>query len=226
MKQEEFLNQLQDLYIKCYEIVKKKNHDYANSDDPFANFTLCEEMGLCDVEIGILMRITDKFKRITTFLQKGELKVENESVEDAIIDCINYFGILYCYMNNKDKDEGVKLPSRHEIFDIRHDPIGKVVVTDINKETKTVNFAAPISPGPIAKAGFVPTSKGKFHPFEHAKLKEISPPRTFEVGILDINSTYTVLGYMPLHRLYQCCRDDTERIMFFTEEFVKNNIIR
>jgi hypothetical protein len=40
--------------------------------------------------------------RISTFLNKGELSLANESVEDAIVDIINYSVILAGLLKDKD----------------------------------------------------------------------------------------------------------------------------
>lgn len=66
-----------------------KNHDYAGSDDPLANFRLCEAMGLPAWK-GCLVRITDKVSRLQSFARQGELMVEDESVLDTLLDLANY----------------------------------------------------------------------------------------------------------------------------------------
>jgi hypothetical protein len=70
----------------------RKNHDYAGhtEKDPFANFRLCESAGLCSTAAGILVRLSDKLSRLATFVAKGKLTVSDESVEDTILDVINY----------------------------------------------------------------------------------------------------------------------------------------
>lgn len=79
---------------KAWEIMKSKNQDYAGgSDDPFANFRVSEMFGIPG-ELGILMRCTDKFKRIESFVRTGTLAVKAESVDDAIEDVINYMILL------------------------------------------------------------------------------------------------------------------------------------
>ncbi len=79
---------------QCLEIMRAKNHDYTDgSVDPFANFRASAALGV-PPEIGILMRCMDKFQRITTWINKGELQVKGEGVEDAISDVINYMILL------------------------------------------------------------------------------------------------------------------------------------
>ena len=72
------------------DIMRAKNHDYtAGSGDPFANFRASESLGVPGV-VSILVRSIDKFQRIRSFVERGELKVKGESVDDAIRDVVNY----------------------------------------------------------------------------------------------------------------------------------------
>lgn len=70
------------------ETMEKKNADYSHGDDPFKNFRHSAYFGVAP-EIGILIRLGDKFRRIETFLAVGSFKV-NESVLDSLEDAINY----------------------------------------------------------------------------------------------------------------------------------------
>jgi hypothetical protein len=63
-------------------LMEKKNHDYANEKDPFANFRM---FGV----LGVAVRMGDKLSRLTSFLQNGELSVD-ESLRDTVLDLINY----------------------------------------------------------------------------------------------------------------------------------------
>ena len=95
----------------CYEIMKAKNHDYTSgSSDPFANFKSVEILGI-KPEIGLLVRVLDKIKRIKTFVEKGTLAVENEGVDDAIDDIINYMILLKGMIYEK----GESIPTEMEL---------------------------------------------------------------------------------------------------------------
>ncbi len=99
MKRDELMTLHGELTNKAFSIFEAKNHDYTGGDegdegdDPFANFRMSESLGVHPA-IGILLRCGDKFQRIRAFANKGELKVKGESVEDAIIDVINYMILL------------------------------------------------------------------------------------------------------------------------------------
>ena len=86
--------------------MKKKNHDYAGKggEQPFANFERTESMGVCSTEQGFLVRVIDKVSRLSTFVSAGELKVDNESYEDAILDIINYMVLMSGFLSDKNNN--------------------------------------------------------------------------------------------------------------------------
>ena len=87
------------------EVTKKKNADYTGkTEDPFANFTKVEVLGICSTNQGFLTRMTDKFSRIISFVQKGVLEVEDEKIEDTLMDLANYCILFSAYIKaEKDK---------------------------------------------------------------------------------------------------------------------------
>lgn len=73
----------------------RKSHDYSGSADCNRNITACERLGLCSVHIGLLVRLLDKFQRLSTLLNdEGSQQVKDESIDDTISDARNYLGIL------------------------------------------------------------------------------------------------------------------------------------
>ena len=72
------------------ELMVKKNHDYASIEDPYRNFRLFGKFG-------ILVRLGDKFARLRSFEEQGELKCDDESIRDTILDIINYAVLYYGY---------------------------------------------------------------------------------------------------------------------------------
>lgn len=94
MTRDELFKLHETICEEAKELMRKKNADYACSTDPFMNFRRAEYLGFSSAEMGVLIRMTDKMSRISTFLNRGELSLENESVYDAIVDMINYSVIL------------------------------------------------------------------------------------------------------------------------------------
>ena len=78
---------------KARNIMRAKNHDYTNAGDSvggvFGNLALCEMMGICETQQGILIRLTDKLSRLATLTTK-EVQVKDEKDIDTVIDVINY----------------------------------------------------------------------------------------------------------------------------------------
>lgn len=102
MNRDELLEFHDEITNSCKDIMVKKNNDYTgDKKSPFANFEACEKFDVCSTEKGFMVRMLDKMKRINTFIKKGELKVKNEPVEDAIKDLINYLILLAAFIEDK-----------------------------------------------------------------------------------------------------------------------------
>ena len=74
-----------DLLEELRRLHSDKNHDYAGSSDPLRNFRKCNEMGI-DSFTGVMIRLTDKWSRLESFMKQGVLKVKGESVVDTLKD--------------------------------------------------------------------------------------------------------------------------------------------
>ena len=96
MIRDDLLKLHDELSKRAKDLMVRKNHDYSGEagDDPFGNFRVVEQMGICSTEKGVLVRMADKMKRLTTFADCGRLVVENEGAEDAVLDIMNYAIIL------------------------------------------------------------------------------------------------------------------------------------
>lgn len=104
MTREEYLKYHRDMCDRMVGITERKNSDYTgDSGDPFFNFTRVEAIGISSTEQGFLTRMFDKFARITTFVQKGVLQVQDESVEDTLLDLANYCILMAGYIRAKKK---------------------------------------------------------------------------------------------------------------------------
>lgn len=107
MNREDLLQHHIDICSEARELMKAKNHDYAGEggEEPFANFTRSESMGICTTEQGFLVRVCDKLSRLSTFTSAGSLKVENESYHDAVVDIINYMVLFSGFLKDKNENE-------------------------------------------------------------------------------------------------------------------------
>jgi hypothetical protein len=101
MNQQEFFKYLEETYKEALEIVRKKNADYAEEVDPFKNFKFSTLINT-PPEQAILVRVCDKMARVANLLQPGkEAKVKDETIQDTILDMINYLAILRAYISDK-----------------------------------------------------------------------------------------------------------------------------
>ena len=116
MNTEQFLKFHQDFTDKCRKIVECKNHDYTSGSksNAFANFIATEQLGITTTEQGFLTRITDKLMRISTFVNKGTLKVEDEKIDDTLRDLVNYVILMAGYIEFKKNK--TYLPNENAIF--------------------------------------------------------------------------------------------------------------
>jgi len=102
MNKKEYIEYHRETCQRLMDITVAKNADYTGvSDDPFANFSKVEELGVASVEQGFLVRMLDKFMRINSFVQKGFLNVKDESVEDTLLDLANYCILMAGYLKSK-----------------------------------------------------------------------------------------------------------------------------
>ena len=107
MNRQELFKHHKEICGEALKLMEKKNHDYAGEggDTPFANFTRSEDMGICTTEQGFLVRVCDKLSRLSTFASAGELKVDNESYHDAVVDIINYMVLFSGYLKDKSNND-------------------------------------------------------------------------------------------------------------------------
>ena len=101
MSKEQYFEFFAERSAKKLTLTKAKNDDYSAGEDPFANFTRVEAMGICTTEQGFLVRMTDKMSRISSFVERGELSVKDESVDDTLMDLSIYADLLAGYLRSK-----------------------------------------------------------------------------------------------------------------------------
>ena len=92
MNTEQLLQIHEETCDAAREIMRQKNSDYtggSEATDALANFKASLSLGLHPAT-RLLLRVQDKIMRIRSFVADGELRVINESVEDACDDIVNY----------------------------------------------------------------------------------------------------------------------------------------
>lgn len=99
---QKFVTSMSENSMNALELVLKKTKDYATVDDPYRNFRLCESVGV-PLEKGILVRMCDKLSRIGNLIENNDPSVKSESIEDTLIDIMNYANIMLCYIQQKNQ---------------------------------------------------------------------------------------------------------------------------
>lgn len=101
MNIKDFIKLKQRLYKLGDNINIKKGADYAGKEDTLKNFKLIEFLNVAPSETGCFVRLCDKISRIAQYLESGVFEVEEESLEDTVVDAMNYLCLFYAIIVEK-----------------------------------------------------------------------------------------------------------------------------
>ena len=89
----EDMNKQSKRFYEIIDVIKnlhdQKRHDYGANEDIFANFRLSELSGIPAWQ-GSVVRMGDKYARISNFIKKGDFKFKEESIKDTLMDMAIY----------------------------------------------------------------------------------------------------------------------------------------
>ncbi len=109
-KKNQLLESCEKTFKEILDLLKKKNSDYAGEADTYKNFIDPElqayldkhKTGLDAVELGIRIRMKDKWARLNTLLFSDKPpSVTSESLDDTLSDVIGYAGIWKAWREHK-----------------------------------------------------------------------------------------------------------------------------
>ena len=89
-----------EIWDKLDTVATAKGHDYSGAKgDTFKNIRMCETILSIPPEIGVLLRLNDKFSRLGNLIVSewrcgDQAAVKDESVEDTVLDAINYLSFV------------------------------------------------------------------------------------------------------------------------------------
>ena len=146
------------------ELHDKKRHDYGADEDIFANFRLSEQCGISAWK-GSVVRMGDKYARISNYIKKGEFKFKEESIKDTLMDMAIYSLITMILFEeeeanrieqlNEDPEGLGRTPVDGSLFD---SPYAKQTVVNAQMpEDYTVTYSSRANPG----SGYVQKMKSK-----------------------------------------------------------------
>lgn len=99
MTSEELIKDVEETFRQCLDIVRRKNADYGGAGTPWKNFEATLSFGV-EPEVGFLVRMTDKLSRVSTLL-KADAQVKDETINDTLIDLVNYSALLKSFIKYK-----------------------------------------------------------------------------------------------------------------------------
>lgn len=88
-------------FQKCLNTMLQKNEDYNGHEDALGNFKDVEERSITSSEVGVRVRINDKYNRMCNLFATRSNGSHDESLDDTIDDMINYLIILKAVMQDK-----------------------------------------------------------------------------------------------------------------------------
>lgn len=95
----ELLKQMEELHIR-------KNAGYSGMDNPdaWANFRMCENFGVSAFK-GCLVRMSDKYIRVTNLVKNPKNEQVGENVKDTLFDLAAYALIAVCLLEEEENNE-------------------------------------------------------------------------------------------------------------------------
>ena len=116
-REEQFLKNYETTLSELAKTFFKKNERYGNS------FTdTIEDYGL----VASMVRITDKFNRMTTLFQNQELGCDDEPLKDTMLDMANYLIMTVAYMKDDKAKELQSISSGK--FEVTTMPLQKATI--------------------------------------------------------------------------------------------------
>lgn len=106
MNCKQFRADIEETFKKALLIIDQKNHDYSGTIDPFSSFRNAQIAGV-GVTQSLVLAVVQKVSRMGNLIQRPA-KVVSESLEDTIVDCINYLAILLAWLHSKQNDTNSK----------------------------------------------------------------------------------------------------------------------
>jgi hypothetical protein len=107
MKRDEWLAFHEAQCARARELSARKGKDYSGDVDTLANLKFCEAAGVCTAQQGVTIRLLDKIKRLGTLIGSGAAPaVKDESVEDTLLDVVNYALLIMALRKEAKAGEG------------------------------------------------------------------------------------------------------------------------
>lgn len=126
----DFEKRAKKVFDSTLKLLLNKSSDYAPEEDIYNGMKLCENLGICTLEKGILVRMTDKIGRLSNLIDHIKV-VHNESTLDTVKDLLGYACLLYVYMEKNIEDSVKSTEEEIKEYEVK-----------VHNALKDCNFAA------------------------------------------------------------------------------------
>ena len=108
--QEKYLDFHKKLCDDSRDLSEKKQRDYTDLSSPelesvFGNFMGPEKRGIAKCDTVMLCRLDEKFTRLINCLKNGGCEVEDETLQDTLMDMLNFVCLIAYYQKLKSEKE-------------------------------------------------------------------------------------------------------------------------
>lgn len=93
------LEKMEDMHIR-----KNAGYSGIDTEDPWRNFRFAELFGISPLK-GCLVRMSDKYIRISNLIRNEENEKVGESIKDTLLDLASYALIAYCLYEEEENGD-------------------------------------------------------------------------------------------------------------------------
>lgn len=91
----ELIYEMAERFEKCKNTAKERNERYTGGNDALSGFMNPEHAGVAKAEIGLMTTVCHKVSRIGALLNNPDMDPGKESLQDSILDAINYLMFVW-----------------------------------------------------------------------------------------------------------------------------------
>jgi uncharacterized protein YutE (UPF0331/DUF86 family) len=107
---------IEEFFELVADTIDRKNHDYTGADESvFDNFEFVEREGITDTTTGMLVRLSDKYKRLISLTSRIDQSQVEESIDDTLMDMAGYVALLAVYLKSRKQTPPTGATSTWEI---------------------------------------------------------------------------------------------------------------
>jgi hypothetical protein len=131
-------------FDEAYGLVEGKAHDYAEDDNVFSNFEFAAAAAGISVEQVFLTLIGVKVARLGQLVGNDKVP-NNESIDDTVLDGMNYFGLMKAYMRQERPDTLRDIFDEFARFELGDETVDDILEGDVGRGLLDAVLNDPVS---------------------------------------------------------------------------------